>query len=144
MASFAIKNNGSSVTVLGKTYAKGDYVPIPYIKNDLNVGREKLWGNDTGRVQSGDYKGTLIGIFPKITVNVSGTKLTYKDVEAICQLCEQATASCKYYNAKTSSVKTKVFYFDSVSITHKRIDEKNPEKNKYDTISIVAVATSKE
>jgi hypothetical protein len=144
MAVLYIKNGGASVTIKGKTYAKGEYVPIPYIKSDYNVSHEKLWGSDAGRTMSGDYKGTIVGIFPKITANISGTKLNYKDVEGLMQLLSQTSASCKFYDAQTASMKTQSFYFDSVSVTHKYIDISNPRKNKYDSISVVAVAISKE
>lgn len=144
MAVLYIKNGGSSVTIKGRTYAKGEYVPIPYIKNDYSVSHEKLWGSDAGRTMSGDYKGTIVGIFPKITANISGTKLNYKDVEGLMQLLSQTSASCKFYDAQTASMKTQSFYFDSVSITHKYINTSNPRKNKYDSISVVAVAISKE
>ena len=141
---FAIKNGVGSLTVKGKTYAKDTYVHIQYIQNDYNVSREKLWGSDSGRSLAGTYQGSLVGIFPKLTINVTGARLDYTDVKSIVRLVDQQTAMCRYWDDRTAAMVEKKFYFDSISITHKHIDPSAPKNNRYDAISIVAVPISKE
>ena len=90
--------NGTLLKIDGKT--------IPFIKS-FKVGRNKLW-KDADRNMSGDVRATLIGIFPKIQLEIG-----YTTQEILAELTEifdkdyfevewfdvriQAIAKAKYY-----------------------------------------------
>lgn len=89
---------GDLVKIDGKT--------IPHIVN-YKVGRAKLWKNSE-RNMSGEVRATLIGIFPKIEMNVGYT--TQEEISELTQLLDkdfftvewfdvriQATVSARYY-----------------------------------------------
>ena len=66
-------------------------------------GYHKLWASDTGRNLAGVNTGTLIGIFPKLTLHFR--KLTQAEVETIAPILDSATQSLTYYdpNKKTNT-----------------------------------------
>ena len=75
------------------------------IVNDLNLGSfileakygyHKLWSEDSGRNLAGTQSGTLIGIFPKITVQFK--KLSREELEQIASILDSATQSVTYYD----------------------------------------------
>lgn len=89
---------GDLVQIDGKT--------IPHIKT-YKIGRAKLW-KDSERNMSGDVRATLIGIFPKIQIEVGYT--TQEEMSELTQLLDkdfftvtwfdvriQATISTNYY-----------------------------------------------
>ena len=59
-------------------------------------GYHKLWASDTGRNLAGVNTGTLIGIFPKITLQFR--KLNKSELEAIATILDSATQSVTYYD----------------------------------------------
>lgn len=103
---------GSSVTYNGKTYANGSYVTLGK-QTEYKVQFSKLWSSDTGRSMTGENKGTLIGIFPKITVKLG--RLSEDDMSAIINLTNQSRANVKYYDVGSKSLVTASFYFGDVS-----------------------------
>ena len=103
---------GSTIAYNGKNYANGSYVPLGK-KTAYKVGYHKLWSSDTGRSMTGENKGTLIGIFPKITVDLG--RMTEEDMSAIINLTMQARADVKYYDVGKRSLVTASFYFGDVS-----------------------------
>ena len=103
---------GSPITYNGRTYAKGDYVTLGR-QTEYKVKYCKLWSSDTGRSMTGENKGTLIGIFPKITVKLG--RLSEDDMSAIINLTMQARAEVKYYDVGSKALTTASFYFGDVS-----------------------------
>lgn len=103
---------GASVTYNGKTYANGSYVPLTKL-GGLKVTDSKLWGPDTGRSMTGSNKGTLIGIFPKISVKL--LEMTDSDMSVIMALTDQASTNVRYYDARFKAQKTNSFYFGDVA-----------------------------
>ncbi len=59
-------------------------------------GYHKLWASDTGRNLAGVNTGTLIGIFPKITLQFR--KLTKTELETIAPILDSATQNVTYYD----------------------------------------------
>ena len=59
---------------------------IPCITS-YKVGRNKLW-KDSDRNMNGDVRATLIGIFPKIEINIGYT--TQSQLASIVQLLDQS------------------------------------------------------
>lgn len=75
------------------------------IVNELNLGSfileakfgyHKLWSEDSGRNLAGSQSGTLIGIFPKITVQFK--KMNQSELEIIAPILDSATQNVTYYD----------------------------------------------
>jgi hypothetical protein len=103
---------GSTIAYNGTNYPHGSYVPLGK-KTAYKVGYHKLWSSDTGRSMTGENKGTLIGIFPKITVSLG--RMSEEDTSAIINLTMQARADVKYYDVGARSLVTASFYFGDVT-----------------------------
>lgn len=69
---------------------------------EAKFGYHKLWSEDSGRNLAGTQSGTLIGIFPKITVQFK--KLNQEELEQIVPILDKATQNVTYYdpNKKTN------------------------------------------
>lgn len=69
---------------------------------EAKYGYHKLWSEDSGRNLAGTQSGTLIGIFPKITVQFK--KLSQSELEQIATILDSATQNVTYYdpNKKTN------------------------------------------
>ena len=103
---------GSTIAYNGTSYPHGSYVPLGK-KTAYSVAYCKLWSSDTGRSMTGENKGTLIGIFPKITVKLG--RMSEDDASAIINLTMQARANVKYYDVGKKGLVTAGFYFGDVS-----------------------------
>lgn len=102
---------GSAVVYQGVSYSNNSYVPLGKIAK-YSVTGHKLWGEDSGRSMTGSNKGTLVGIFPKLSITLIDPN--EDDMKAILLLTDQPEASVKYYDAVSKSVKTNSFYFGDV------------------------------
>lgn len=127
------------------TYPGGSYVPIPWItKSSYKVQRAKLWGSDTGRAMTGDFKGTLIGVFPKVTFDVSARYMTGDDIKTLEALTEAGAVSCKYFEQRDGGLRTADFYFDDVTVTYRQIKSAGTGYTvKAEKISVTAIACKK-
>lgn len=103
---------GSTIAYNGINYSHGSYVPLGK-KTAYTVAYCKLWASDTGRAMTGENKGTLIGIFPKISVKLG--RLSEDDMSAIINLTNQPRADVKYYDVGAKALTTASFYFGDVS-----------------------------
>jgi len=63
---------------------------------EAKFGYHKLWSEDSGRNLAGTQSGTLIGIFPKITVQFK--KLSQSQLEQLVQILDSATQNVTYYD----------------------------------------------
>lgn len=106
--------NGTGATVKynGKSYANGSYVTLGK-QTSYKVQYCKLWSSDTGRSMTGENKGTLIGIFPKISVKLG--RLSEAEMSAIINLTNQQRANVRYYDVGKKALVTASFYFGDVS-----------------------------
>ena len=104
-------NTGSSVTFKGTTYANAAYVPIAGLEAYKVTGC-KLWGSDTGRSMTGSNRGTLLGIFPKLSITL--LPMTEDDMQTIIKLTDQAATTVKYYDVVSKTDKSNSFYFGDV------------------------------
>lgn len=123
---------GAAIKYHGQTYPSGTYVPLGRF-TQYKVGFKKLWSSDTGRSMTGENKGTLIGIFPKLEIKL-GT-MSEGDMSAIINLTAQASTDVRYYDGGTKSVVTASFYFGDVDTELKR---KSSMSYKEISFSIVA------
>lgn len=85
-----IDKDSLSVTVGNTTINLGDYIL------DAKYQYPKLWSEDSGRNLKGTMSGTLIGIFPKITVTFR--RLNKTELENISKILDSTTQSVTYYD----------------------------------------------
>lgn len=83
----------------------------------------KLWGSDTGRNLKGSFSGTLVGIYPKITLTFR--KLTQAEMNLIAPILDSGSQSLTYYDPTTNSNKTITTYSGDWSYENKKIIAKN-------------------
>ena len=105
-------NTGASITYGGNSYAAGSYVILGKVIT-YKVAFCKLWSSDTGRSMTGENKGTLIGIFPKLSVKVGN--LSEDDMSALINLLNQPSTNVKYYDAGKQTLVTASFYFGDIT-----------------------------
>ena len=128
-----IKNGtGSTITYNGKTYANGAFVTLGR-QTEYKVQYCKLWSSDTGRSLTGENKGTLIGIFPKITVTLG--RMSEDDMSAIINLTNQSRVNVKYYDVGKKALTKASFYFGDVSAD---LERKSSMYHKSVSFSIIA------
>ena len=123
---------GSTIIYNSLVYPHGSYIPLGK-KTAYSVAYCKLWSSDTGRSMTGENKGTLIGIFPKITVNLG--RMSEEDTSAIINLTMQASANVKYYDVGKKDLVTASFYFGDVSA---EIEKQRSMYHKGMSFSIIA------
>ena len=129
---YIYNGTGSTIAYDGKKYAQGSYIPIGK-KTAYKVAYCKLWASDTGRSMTGENKGTLIGIFPKISVSLG--RMSEEDTSAIINLTMQARADVKYYDVGKKDLVTASFYFGDVSA---EIEKQRSMYHKGVSFSIIA------
>ncbi len=81
-------------------------VKIPAIVN-YKVGRNKLW-KDAERNMSGDIRATLIGIYPKIELNIGVT--TQKQMATLTQILDQDYFTVEYFDVRVQGTTTAKYY----------------------------------
>lgn len=104
---------------------------------EAKYGYNKLWASDTGRNLAGKMSGTLVGIFPKITLQFR--KLTKSELELIVPILDSATQSLTYYDPNKKANTTMTTYTGDYEIVNDRII-KNNTKNEGFQISFIAVS----
>ena len=83
----------------------------------------KLWSSDSGRNLAGTQCGTLIGIFPKITL--SFRKLNKAELETIVRILDKARQSVTYYDPNKRSNVTMTTYTGDYEVVNKNIITSN-------------------
>lgn len=106
---------------------------IPKIVS-YKVGRNKLW-KDADRNMNGDVRATLIGIFPKIEINIGYT--TQEEMATITQLLDQAYFTVEYFDVRTQSTTTASYYAGDYS---PELDNKLKGRYKPLTVSLIPVS----
>ena len=69
---------------------------------EYKLGYKKLWSSDTGRSMTGENKGTLIGIFPKLEIKVG--RLNEDEISTLLSLINVANANVTYYDPEYKKV----------------------------------------
>ena len=95
----------------------------------------KLWGSDTGRNLAGKMTGTLVGIFPKLTLTFR--KLTQTEMNIIAPILDSANQTLVYYDPTKNTNTTLTTYTGDWSYENKRIVDKN------DSFSCTFISTEK-
>lgn len=103
------------------------------ILTPFTIEKNKLWGDDTGRVMSGKMFGTLVGVYPKLTV----TFHFKSEVAQSALLAELDTAwqSVEYYNPTTRTMVTMGTYTNDYKV---EVINLEPMYNEI-TVSFIAV-----
>lgn len=101
-------------------------------------GYMKLWSDDTGRSLTGAWKGTLIGIFPKLTITIP--EQYNNDRSLILRVFNSDLKKVKYYDTEKKQFIEKTFYFGDVidEVHHAVGDNQNNIKHKALDVEIVA------
>lgn len=73
-----------------------DGVKMAQYLTKVKFGYHKIWSSDTGRNLAGTNSGTLLGIFPKITMTFR--KLNDEEVGVILSLFNKAENKVTFYN----------------------------------------------
>ena len=123
---------GSTISYNGRSYAHGSFVTLGK-QVSYKVQFCKLWSSDTGRSMTGENKGTLIGIFPKISVALG--RMSEGDMSAIINLTNQPRADVRYYDVGAKALTTASFYFGDVSA---ELERKSTMMHKHTEFSIIA------
>lgn len=80
--------DGNSIVING--VSMGQYLL------QVKYGFNKLWGSDSGRNLAGKMTGTLIGIFPKLTLTFR--KLSQAELNTIAPILDSGEQSVSYYD----------------------------------------------
>lgn len=73
-----------------------DGVNMAQYLTKVKFGYHKLWSSDTGRNMAGTNSGTLVGIFPKITMTFR--KLNDEQLDTVLSLFNKAENLVTFYN----------------------------------------------
>lgn len=119
---------------------RGDLVKInnttiPHITN-YKIGRAKLWKN-ANRNMEGDVKGAvLIGIFPKISMNVGYT--TQEEMSELTQLLDQDFFIVEWFDVRIQATIQTEYYASDYDV---ELD--NKDKGRYKPFSVELVPVKK-
>ena len=113
---------------------KIDGTAIPHITS-YKIGRAKLW-KDSERNMSGDVRATLIGIFPKIQMEIGYT--TQEEMSELTKLLDKDFFSVEWFDVRTQETVTAKYYASDYDV---EIDSKS--KGRYKPFSVNLVPVSK-
>ena len=117
---------GDLVTIDGNT--------IPHIVS-YKIGRAKLW-KDSERNMSGDVRATLIGIFPKIQLQIGYT--TQKEMSVLTELLDQDFFTVEWFDVRIQDTISAKYYASDYDV---ELDNKS--KGRYKPFSVNLVPVSK-
>lgn len=106
---------------------------IPAIVN-YKVGRNKLW-KDADRNMNGEIRATLIGIFPKIELNIG--VLNQSQMATIIELLDSDYFEVEYFDVRVQTTTTANYYAGDYAI---EMLDKTRGLYKPFTVSLVPVA----
>lgn len=120
--------NKNSITINGVSV--GQYI------TEAKYSFNKLWSSDSGRNLAGTQSGTLIGIFPKLTLQFR--KLTKSEMETIVPILDSARQTVTYYDPRKQANVTMQTYTGDYEITNKHLIS-NSRKNEGFSCSFIAI-----
>ena len=103
---------------------------------EVKYGYNKLWSSDSGRNLAGVQSGTLVGVFPKLTLQFR--KLTKAELEVVVPILDSATQTVTYYDPNKKTNVTMTTYTGDYEITNKRMIG-TTRKNEGFSCSFIAV-----
>lgn len=81
----------------------------------------KLWASDSGRNLAGKMTGTLIGVFPKLTLQFK--PLTKEELNIIAPILDSANQTVTYYDPNKNQNTTITTYTGDWDLTNKNINK---------------------
>lgn len=112
--------------------------------NGVNMGRylvqveyqyPKLWGDDTGRNLAGQFTGSLLGVFPKFSLEFR--RLTKSELETIAPILDSDAQTFTYYDPfKRQTISLSTYTGDWSVVNKGRVDDKR--KNEGFSISFIS------
>ena len=111
-----------------------DETTIPHIVS-YKIGRAKLW-KDSERNMSGDVRATLIGIFPKIQLQIGYT--TQEEMSELTKILDKDFFTVTWYDVRVNSTTTAQYYASDYDV---ELDSKS--KGRYKPFSVNLVPVSK-
>ena len=106
---------------------------IPHIVS-YKIGRAKLW-KDSERNMAGDVRATLIGIFPKIEMQVGYT--TQEEMSALTQLLDKDFFTVTWFDVRIQATVSTRYYAGDYDV---ELDSKSKGRYKPFTVSLVPVS----
>lgn len=73
------------------------------------INYNKLWADDSGRDMSGENKATLIGVFPKLNVEVGC--FNKDEMSTFLSKVNKAKVTVKWYDAESDSIREGASYY---------------------------------
>lgn len=116
---------GNLVKIDGKT--------IPHIVS-YKVGRAKLW-KDSERNMSGDVRATLIGIFPKIQMQVGYT--TQEEMSELTQILDKDFFTVTWFDVRIQATVSTKYYASDYDV---ELDNKSKGRYKPFSVSLVPIS----
>ena len=113
---------------------KIDGETIPHIVS-YKIGRAKLW-KESSRNMAGDVRATLIGIFPKIQLQIGYT--TQEEMSALAALLDKAFFTVEWFDVRTQETTSAQYYASDYDV---ELDSKS--KGRYKPFSVNLVPVSK-
>ena len=104
---------------------------------EAKFGYNKLWAEDSGRNLAGTMTGTLLGIFPKLTLQFR--KLTRSELETISSILDAPRQTVTYYDPNKRDDVTMETYTGDYEITNKYIIGNN-RKNEGFSCSFISIS----
>lgn len=110
-----------------------DGITIPHIVS-YKIGRAKLW-KDSERNMSGDVRATLIGIFPKIQMEVGYT--TQEEMSELTRLLDKDFFTVEWFDVRIETTVTAKYYASDYDV---ELDSKFKGRYKPFSVSLVPVS----
>ena len=111
-----------------------DGATIPHIVS-YKIGRSKLW-KDSERNMAGDVRATLIGIFPKIQLQIGYT--TQEEMSELTQILDKDFFTVTWFDVRTQEAESAKYYASDYDV---ELDSKT--KGRYKPFSVNLVPVSK-
>lgn len=106
---------------------------IPYIRS-YKVERAKLWKNSE-RNMSGDVRAVLVGVFPKIIIQVGHT--TQEQMSNLTALLDNDFFEVEYFDVRSQDVVTAKYYAGDYEV---ELDNKSKGRYKPFDVNLVPVS----
>lgn len=101
------------------------------------VAYNKLWADDSGRDMAGNNKATLIGIFPKIQVQVGS--YNESEMSTFLKKVNKAELKINWYDPELNAMREQISYY----INDFSISTKNTKLLKYNSFSFNLIPNRK-
>lgn len=111
-----------------------DGVTIPHVVS-YKIGRSKLW-KDSERNMAGDIRATLIGIYPKIQMEVGYT--TQEEMSELTQLLDKEFFTVTWFDVRIQETVSAKYYASDYDV-----ELENKSKGRYKPFSVSLVPVSK-